>query len=92
MTDLVDLTQHVQHIKPHVQHIHHAAVPIVKQGFSMLSIALTSLASLAVGGGLGWYLCNRGLKGIQQDLNNAQNEVAKLEAAAKAASHAPAAA
>jgi hypothetical protein len=79
----VDLVQHAPAVKPAVKHIAHAAphmLPIIKQGYSMLSMLIASGISAGIGFGLGWYIKGRGMTGVQIDLNNIKSDVENLKA------------
>lgn len=87
-----NIFQPVQQVAPHVVHhakqvAHHAAAaaPVIKQGFSMLSLVISNVVSLAIGGGLGWYIKGRGLQGVKNDTANAvqatENVVTEVKAA-----------
>lgn len=71
MADMSQLPHHIQHIKP----MAHAVVT----GVPMLYTAISSLATMALGFGLGWYIRGRGLSGVQIDLVNIKNDVANLK-------------
>lgn len=63
----------------HVKHVAHA-IPHITQGYTMLNLAIASLVSLAVGGGLGYYVKSRGMTGVQTDLNSVKTDVENLKA------------
>lgn len=72
MADMSQLPHHIQHIKPMVH--------TVVTGVPMLYTVISSLATMALGFGLGWYIRGRGLSGVQIDLVNIKNDVANLKA------------
>jgi len=83
MTDLsfsTDMVPHAQVVAHHAKHVVHHVAPVIKQGYSMLSLLLSSVASLAAGFGLGWYIKGRGMTGVKIDLNNVKSDVEKIKA------------
>jgi hypothetical protein len=60
-------------------------IPHLITGVSYMTAIISSLVSVAVGFGLGWYVKGRGVTGVQTDINNAKTtitaDVAKVEAA-----------
>lgn len=80
----VDLVQHAPVIKHAAKHVAHAA-PVIHKGFSMLNLIISNVVSLAIGGGLGWYIKGRGLQGVKNDATNAvtstENVVSEVKAA-----------
>ena len=83
-----DAAQHapaVKHVAKHVTNIAHA-VPVIKQGFSMLTLFISNLITAVIFGGGAWYARGRGWFGVKVDLTNAKNavsnEVSKIETAA----------
>jgi len=68
---------------PHVKHVvHHVAkqAPVIKQGFSMLSLLLSNIVTAVVFGGGAWYVRGRGVTGVQTDINNIKTDVEKIKA------------
>lgn len=59
--------------------------PHIKQGFSMLNLIISNLVSLAIGGGLGYYIKGRGLQGVKNDAANAVTTTESVITAAKTA-------
>ena len=86
MNDLFspDVVHHAPAVKHAVKHIAQHA-PIIKQGFSMLTLFITNILSAAVFGGGAWYIRGRGVNGVKIDLANAQKEIQKLTNATPAA-------
>lgn len=87
MADFTFTTEAAPHIAHAVKHVvHHAAPtmaavsPVIKQGFSMLTLFLSSMTSMGIGFGLGWYIKGRGMTGVQIDLNNIKADVENLKA------------
>jgi hypothetical protein len=81
----VDLVQqsapHIKHAAKHVAHV----APIIKQGFSMLNLIISNIVSVAIGGGIGWYVKGRGLQGVKNDAANAVTTTENVLTAAKTA-------
>lgn len=61
-------------VEPITQFIH------VPNWSLFMTAVIASIVSLAVGAGTGWYVAKRGMAGVQNDLNNAKNEIANLKA------------
>jgi hypothetical protein len=75
-----DLPHHIHHAAPAVKAaVCHAPV-IVKQGYSMISMIVSSAVAAGIGFGLGWYIKGRGMTGVQNDLNNIKTDVENLKA------------
>jgi len=75
----------------HAVHIAHAT-PHIKQGFSMLTLLGTNLATGIIMAIVGWYVRGRGWFGVKTDVSNVVSAVEKIPqevsaatAAAKAA-------
>lgn len=82
-SSMPDVAIHAHHAATHVAHVAKTctmAAPVIKQGFSMLTMFLTSMGSMAAGFGLGWYIKGRGMTGVQIDLNNVKTDVENLKA------------
>jgi len=67
-----------KHVTKHVKQVAEV-VPIIKQGYSMLTLILSNLASAALAGGLSWYVSRRGVNGVKTDLNNAKKEIEDIK-------------
>jgi len=80
-----DAAQHAPAVKHVAKHVAHA-VPVIKQGFSMLTLFISNLITAVIFGGGAWYARGRGWFGVKVDLTNAKNavsnEVSKIETAA----------
>jgi hypothetical protein len=63
-------------------HVVHCAqqLPQIHYGVSMLTTVISSVVTLGMGFGLGWYVKGRGLTGVQNDLNNVKTDVANIKA------------
>lgn len=72
MADMSQLPHHIQHIKP----MAHAVVT----GVPMLYTAISSLASMGIGFGLGWYIKGRGMTGVKIDIGNIKTDIENLKA------------
>lgn len=72
MADMSQLPHHIQHIKP----MAHAVVT----GVPMLYTAISSLVSMGIGFGLGWYIKGRGMTGVKIDIGNIKTDIENLKA------------
>lgn len=72
MADMSQLPHHIQHIKP----MAHAVVT----GVPMLYTAISSLVSMGIGFGLGWYIKSRGMAGVKIDIGNIKTDIENLKA------------
>lgn len=59
---------------PHIAH----CAPMLPTGISYMTAMISSLISLAVGFGLGWYIKGRGMTGVKIDLANVKADVTAL--------------
>lgn len=82
-----DLAPHVAHAAPHVApHVAHVVAhvkPVIQTihtGVPMLYTFISSVVSLSVGFGLGWYIKGRGMAGVKIDLANVKNDIVNLQA------------
>lgn len=64
-----------------VSHVTHAK-PVIHTmliGVTYMTSLYYSMASLAAGFGLGWYIKGRGMAGVQIDINNIKNDIVNLK-------------
>jgi len=69
-------------VAPHVAHVTHVAKPVIHTmliGVTYMTALYYSMASLAAGFGLGWYIKGRGMSGVQVDISNIKNDILDLK-------------
>lgn len=62
---------HVTHVKP--------IIHTMLIGVTYMTALYYSMASLAAGFGLGWYIKGRGMAGVQIDINNIKTDIVNLK-------------
>lgn len=70
-------------------HIAHCA-PLIPTGVSYMTALISSLISLAVGFGAGWYVKGRGMTGVKMDVANIKTDVENLKSKVMPVAQAPA--
>jgi hypothetical protein len=55
-------------------------IPHLISGVSYMDAIISSIISLGVGFGAGWYVKGRGMTGVQNDLNNIKNDITNIKA------------